>query len=287
MFVPDARLPDSATKTPLWIPVFGNRVVVTTTADGVDVVRGDDSGIATDAEPVLIGVLDDQPVWAIDLGQHDPAKPDGGVDIGDSRESADLRALYGRLDETLWTIAGRAVQLVEFARTSAFCGRCGAANEDHHRDRAKQCPACKLMTFPRLAPAVIMLVERPVEGSSNPNETEVLLAWGRQFPGRFYSALAGFVEPGESLEETVHREVREEVGIEVTDVSYFGSQPWPFPHSLMLGFRATYASGDIKIQEEEIVEAAWYRADDLPPIPRGRMSIAGWLIEDWLERVGS
>lgn len=283
MFVPDARLTATATKTPIWIPVVGNQVLVAAQADadsGADFARGDDPGFAFEGEPLLIGVLDDQPVWALDLGQP------GEVDFGDSLESADLRGLFGKLSDELWPIAGRAVQLVEFARTSAFCGRCGAATADHHRDRAKQCPDCKLMMFPRLAPAVIMLVERPVEGSTNPDETEVLLAWGRQFPGRFYSALAGFVEPGESLEETVHREVREEVGIEVTDVRYFGSQPWPFPHSLMLGFRATYVSGDIKIQEEEIVEADWYRADDLPPVPRGRMSIAGWLIDDWLERVG-
>lgn len=280
VFEPDARLTDSATNPPLWIPIVGNRVIVAETDGGADFLSGDEPGIDADVEPLLIGVLDGHPVWALDLGEP------GAVDLGDAPEPVDLRALYGKLDETRWPIAGRAVQLVEFARTSKFCGRCGAATQDHHRDRAKQCPECKLMMFPRLAPAVIMLVERPVEGSSNPNETEVLLAWGRQFPGRFYSALAGFVEPGESLEETVHREVREEVGVEVTDVTYFGSQPWPFPHSLMLGFRATYVSGDIKIQEEEIVEANWYRADDLPPIPRGRMSIAGWLIEDWLERVG-
>jgi NAD+ diphosphatase len=120
-----------------------------------------------------------------------------------------------------------------------------------------------------------MLIER---------DDQVLLAWGRQFPGRFFSALAGFVEPGESLEQTVHREVREEVGISITDVKYFGSQPWPFPHSLMVGFGAQWDSGEITIQEEEIVEANWYTANDLPPIPRGGMSIASWLIEDWLSR---
>lgn len=120
-----------------------------------------------------------------------------------------------------------------------------------------------------------MLVER---------EDEILLAHGRQFPGRFFSTLAGFVEAGESLEQTVHREIKEEVGIEVTDVKYFDSQPWPFPHSLMIGFTAKYRSGDLVIQEDEIVEAGWYHADDLPPCPVGGMSIAGWLIQDWLDR---
>jgi NAD+ diphosphatase len=91
------------------------------------------------------------------------------------------------------------------------------------------------------------------------------------------------VEPGESLEECVVREIKEEVGIDVTDVRYFASQPWPFPHSLMIGFRARYVGGDLVLQEEEIVDAGWFRADDLPPSPRGGMSIAGWLIEAWLE----
>ncbi|MDA3040672.1 MAG: NAD(+) diphosphatase, partial [Actinomycetota bacterium] len=124
------------------------------------------------------------------------------------------------------------------------------------------------------------LIERETPGGG----TEALLAWGAQFPGRFFSALAGFVEPGESLEQCVAREVREEVGIEVTDIRYFGSQPWPFPHSMMIGFQATYASGEITIQENEIIEAGWYRPDNLPPVPKGGMSIAGWLIEDWMKR---
>jgi len=132
------------------------------------------------------------------------------------------------------------------------------------------------MAFPRLTPAVITLVER--------EDGKALLAWGRQFPGRFFSALAGFVEPGETLEQCVAREVKEEVGIEVANIRYYGSQPWPFPNSLMIGFQADYASGDLVLQEEEIVEAGWFGPEELPPVPKGRMSIAGWLIEDWLER---
>jgi NAD+ diphosphatase len=124
-----------------------------------------------------------------------------------------------------------------------------------------------------------MLVERESE-----HGPEVLLAWGRQFPGRFFSALAGFVEPGESLEECVVREVFEETRIVVDSVRYFGSQPWPFPHSIMIGFVARYVSGEIQVQEEEIVEAGWFSPNELPPVPRGGMSIAGWLIEDWLSR---
>ena len=110
---------------------------------------------------------------------------------------------------------------------------------------------------------------------------------GAQFPGRFYSTLAGFVEPGENLEAAVAREVFEETGISVHDVQYMGSQPWPFPHSLMIGFRAMTHGGELVLQEEEIVDAGWYFPDDLPPVPRGGMSIAGRLIDDWIERTGS
>ena len=139
----------------------------------------------------------------------------------------DLRRLWGHVPELQWTIAGRAVQLVEWARTHRFCGRCGTATEPAPSERAMRCPDCGLLSFPRLAPAVIVLVTRG---------DEALLARGRNFPLPMYSCIAGFVEPGETLEEAVHREVREEVGVELADVRYVASQPWPFPHSLMIGF---------------------------------------------------
>jgi len=223
--------------------------------------------------PHLLGVDDGTPVWAV------------GVDAAQAGETIDalggdlvhLRPLFGTVLDSDWALAGRAAQVLTWARDHRFCGRCGTPTESHASDRALQCPACGMQSFPRISPAVIMLVER--ETDTGP---EVLLAWGRQFPGRFFSALAGFVEPGESLEQCVVREVREETGIEVADVRYFGSQPWPFPHSIMIGFTATYVSGEITIQEEEIVEAGWFGPNELPPVPRGGMSIAGWLIDAWL-----
>lgn len=147
-----------------------------------------------------------------------------------------------------------------------------AANE-----RAMKCPRCNLMNFPRLAPAMITLVTRGVPGP----DQEALLARGVQFRAPLYSCLAGFVEPGETLEGAVVREVREEVGIEVGTVRYMGSQPWPFPHSLMLGFRAEWVSGDIECDPSEIMDANWYRKDALPNIPPG-ISIARKLIDAWL-----
>ena len=229
--------------------------------------------------------VDDRHILGLDDGHpvrtgRFPSDADPYDDVPEGGAFVPLRGAFGTIPDEQWAMAGRGAQVLLWDRDHRFCGRCGNETEPHPIDRARQCPKCRSMAFPRLSPAVIMLVER--EGESGP---EVLLAWGRQFPGRFFSALAGFVEPGESLEECVVREVAEETAIEVTDVRYFGSQPWPFPNSLMIGFTARYAGGEISIQEEEIVEADWYGPDNLPPVPKGGMSIAGWLIEDWLQRV--
>ena len=209
---------------------------------------------------VFLGLLDGRACWAVD------AEPVGGTP---------LMGLWGQVDELVWTIAGRAVQLIEWDRTHRYCGRCGMATELASGERAKRCPACGLLAFPRLAPAIITLVER--------DDGRALLARGKAFPIPMYSCLAGFVEPGETLEQAVHREVGEEVGVVLSDVRYWGSQPWPFPHSLMIGFNARWAGGDIVLDEREIVDAQWYAPDDLPPIPPG-LSIARRLIDDWVSR---
>lgn len=187
----------------------------------------------------------------------------------------DLRVLYGNLDEALHAVAGRAVQIMEWDRTHQYCGACGKPTELSTIDRSRICPDCKIPQFPRLAPAMIVAVERG---------DEILLARSPHFPPGIYSVLAGFVEPGESAEEAVAREVMEEAGIGVKDVRYFGSQPWPYPNSLMLGFTAGYESGEIRIEEDEIEDARWFKADEMPPFFPGRMSISQWLIQDFLER---
>jgi len=181
-----------------------------------------------------------------------------------------LRQVYGLVDEGLFSLAGRAVQIVDWDRTNQFCGRCGSRMGNKTTERVKECPQCALLEFPRLSPAIIVLVERG---------HELLLARPRHFPVGLYSVIAGFVEPGETLEEAVVREVREEVGLAIKDIRYFGSQPWPFPHSLMIGFTATYAGGEISLDDMEIEDAGWFRADNLPTIP-GKISIARKLI-DW------
>jgi len=216
----------------------------------------------------FIGIVDSEAWWGVDVPSGDD--PSDGA-------SVDLRAFFGRAPEHHWLAAGRAVQIVEWARTHRFCGRCGAPTAAAPGERAMRCPACTLLSFPRLSPAMITLVTK---GDPGPDQL-ALLARGVQWTGPMFSCLAGFVEPGESLESAVVREVREEVGIEVASPRYFGSQPWPFPHSLMIGFRADYASGEIECDPSEIAEAAWFRRDELPMVPPP-ISIARKLIDAWL-----
>lgn len=185
-----------------------------------------------------------------------------------------LRRLYGQLDEAMFWLAGRAVQIVDWDRTHQFCSRCGGRTENQPHERAKRCPQCGLTTYPRLAPAIIVLVERTDETGS-----QLLLARSHRHPPGLYSVLAGFVEPGETLEACVEREVWEEVGLQVKHIRYFGSQPWPFPHSLMIAFTAEYAGGEITLADDEIHEAGWFTADNLPLVPPP-ISIARQLI-DW------
>ena len=250
----------------LWIGIRGMDVLVRE--------HGEHDELPTATEAAALGIA---PVRSLYLGELDGV-PCRSAELPDEQEPPDgmafrtLRDLYSRIDEELWTLAGRAAQLVEWDRTHIHCGRCGTPTEHAPGERARRCPVCGYAAFPRLSPAVIVRVTRG---------EEILLARSQRFPGGMYSVLAGFVEPGESLEECVARELEEEVGIEVGDIAYFSSQPWPFPHSLMIGFTATWLSGDLRIEEAELVDARWFVRDDLPELP-GRLSIARKLIDDWL-----
>ena len=185
-----------------------------------------------------------------------------------------LRVAYHGLSEDQFRAAGTARQKVQWHRTHGFCSRCGALTKRHESHEAMACTACGQLQFARVSPAVIVLVQRG---------REALLARSRHFAPGVYSTLAGFVEPGESLEECVHREIEEEVGVSVTNLRYFGSQPHPFPHSLMVGFVADWHSGDLRIDPAEIEDARWFAEDELPELPHP-MSIARALIEDFLRR---
>ena len=182
-----------------------------------------------------LGMLGDEACWAVDVPHGED--PSAGAAV-------DLYSFYGRTTEAEWAVAGRAVQLAEWARTHRFCGRCATPTEQSTNDRSMKCPSCGLLAFPRLSPAIITLVRKG---------EQALLARGVNFRAPMYSALAGFVEPGESLEQCVAREVKEEVGIDVTNIRYVSSQPWPFPNSLMLGFEADWAGGEIVCDPVEIL----------------------------------
>ena len=180
-----------------------------------------------------------------------------------------LRTLFSVLEDAHFALAGRAVQLLDWDRHHRYCGRCGTPTEAKTEERARICPACKLTAYPRLAPAVMALVKR---------EKEILLGRSPHFPPGMYSALAGFVEPGETLEQCLAREVAEEVGVTVSRIRYFASQPWPFPNSLMIAFICDWAGGEIRPQAGEIEAASWFNVLQLPKLP-SKISIARRLID--------
>ncbi|CAG1007679.1 NAD+ diphosphatase [Myxococcaceae bacterium] len=214
-----------------------------------------------------VGLLDEVPVFSVELAD--------GVEAPPGMTFRDLRSLYGRLEDALHEAASRAVQLVEWDRTHQFCGACGTATLALEQERARSCPACGLSQFPRLSPAVIVSVER---------DDEILLGRSPHFPPGIYSVLAGFVEPGESAEDAVRREVEEESGILVDRIRYFASQAWPFPHSLMLGFTARFEAGEIRLGDE-LEDAAFFCFDELPRTFPGNVSISQWLIGDFVRRM--
>lgn len=247
---------------------MGPRLIVTVKAGGVALSEMDEVEGHVPHSALFVGTVGGRHCWAIDGDDvaAGPATPTGFVD---------LMRLFADVDEPTWAAAGRAVQLVEWARTHRRCGQCGHPTEDSPAERARRCPGCGLKVFPRLAPAIIALVER--------GDGRALLARNANWPTAMYSCLAGFVEPGESAEDAARREILEEVGVTVGELRYFGSQPWPFPHSLMLGFHAHYLAGEITCDGLEIAAANWFAPDQLPQVP-GPISIARRLIDDWVGR---
>lgn len=185
-----------------------------------------------------------------------------------------LRTQLGVLTEDQFQLAGRALQLLRWHYDHQYCGRCGQATVQHSHDLAKTCATCSLDVYPRLSPCIIVLVVRG---------DYCLLALHKRSTRQTRSCLAGFIEMGESAEQTLVREVREEVGIEVNNIRYIASQPWPFPGQLMLGYFADYADGDIVVEQEEIVAADWYRYDQLPDTPH-IASISGRLIDIFVQQ---
>jgi NAD+ diphosphatase len=256
-------------------------------AGAVCFVWRDDKILARAGEPPTLPTFADLMRLSVDGARHYLGRLEG-IDCIAIRVAADtpepagwqwrgLRTLFLQVSDPLLALAGRAFQIVEWDRSHQFCGRCGARLRDRAGERAKECPACGHVVYPRVSPAMMVLVTRG---------KELLLARANRFPQAMYSALAGFVEPGESIEDCIHREVREEVGVEVDRLQYVASQSWPFPHSLMIAYTAEYAGGDMRPCDEEIVEAGWFPIDALPQLPNP-VSIARQLIDATVARLAA
>lgn len=302
MFVRSVVPPQSPTAPPLELLFVANRLVIeegegrARPADLARLAAPADSPAAGAADPVehheagddsetlrrlYLGTYDGRPCYVRELARGDlpiasdaPAwTPPAATDSTAGRHAAphapgasvrmvlrDLRSLMGLLDEELWRVAGTALQFLDWDRNHQFCGRCGGPTTASETDRSRSCPRCSLHFYPRISPAIIVGIHRA---------GRILLARNRRYrgPHPLYSVLAGFVEPGESLEECVRREVVEEVSLELGEIRYFASQPWPFPDSLMVGFTAEYGAGEIRVDGEEILDADWFDRDTLPAIP--------------------
>lgn len=194
----------------------------------------------------------------------------------ESVRSIGMREVVMAMPKADFQHVAQAWQYAVFLRTHQFCGRCGSKMARVSWEMAMHCHTCNHRCYPRVSPCIIVAIR---------NGNKILLAQGeRQKESGFFSTLAGFVESGETLEEAVHREVFEEVGLKVKNVEYFNSQPWPFPHSLMVGYLAEFDSGDIEVDGEEIIEAHWFDIDNLPNVPP-KYSIAGRLIEETRKRM--
>ncbi|MBK6807247.1 MAG: NAD(+) diphosphatase [Betaproteobacteria bacterium] len=267
-FAPAHRLPAVLPGTALGFAYSGTRLVVRGSVESPVIptlAELDAAGLAGDRH--YLGEIDGVPCVAIALANIEEPPPGFAM--------AGLRSFFFRLPDPLLAIAARAFQIADWDRSHRYCGRCGARTRDGDGERAKECPSCGLVAYPRVSPAMMALVTRG---------RELLLARSARFASGVYSALAGFVEPGETIEDCIRREVREEVGVEVGEPVYFASQSWAFPHSLMIAYTVEYAGGEIRLDDPEIEDARWFALDALPKLPPS-VSIARRLIDATVERL--
>ena len=225
----------------------------------------DVTGLIDPARRRFVGMLGDTPCWAAPLM--------AGRSVPDAHAVENMRMLFNRLPDDLLAIGGRAIQMLEFDRSHRYCGACATETEVFEGGRSRKCPNCGETYYPKISPAMMVLIKR-----ETPSGRQLLLGRSARFPRGMYSALAGFVEPSESIEECIHREAFEEVGVRVCNLRYFSSQGWPFPNSLMIAYVADWESGDITPEEGEIEDAQWFSLDALPQLPH-RLSIARRLID--------
>ena len=252
-----------------WFVYSGKNLLVRPNGGNVDIPRYRNISElrVTPIRQLYLGTLDGTHCYALEVDENfENTLPDSAF--------RDLRELWELLDAELLELCGLAYQLLYWDKTTQFCGQCGAPLTFLDQLRAKECTECKLIVFPSIAPAIIVAVVK---------DNKLLLAHNRGHSGKMYSVVAGFLEPGETLEDCVRREVEEETGITVKNIRYFSSQPWPYPNSFMVGFTAEYAGGHIIPENDEIDDAGWYTADRLPRIPP-KFTIARKLIDWFVEK---
>lgn len=265
----DAPLPSAG----LWFIANQHGIIVSKQQKNVQMPSGawPLSAMVQPAGVLMIGEAAGVPCLACNV-------PDD-VTLPESFRAFSLRDLYGHVDDLHYAIAGYATQLLHWQRSSNFCTNCGNPLDPIAGEWGKRCPRCGFTTYPPVNPCTITLV----------HDGERILMTHKRGWGARYGLVAGFVEPGETLEENVAREIEEETGVAVRDIQYWRSQPWPFPHQLMCGFYAQYAGGEVKIDGVELDNAQWFTVADLragkPDIPPP-LSIARQLIDNWLAQFG-
>lgn len=272
VFVPGHRAPEIIGERVACCVFHGNRMFISRAGGQPAIPHWDTATCDFDLDSAhYLGTLDGTPCYGLML-PHEAALPAGLELLG-------MRALILEGNETAAAVAGQAFQTLEWARTHRHCGSCGAPTLPHATDRAVECGDCKLVFYPRIAPVIMALVYR-----NRGSNSEILLTRKPGYaPGR-YTVVAGFVEAGESLEQCLAREVMEEVGVAIHAPRYFGSQPWPFPNSLVMAFSAEWMDGEARPDLTELEDARWFPVDALPDLPEP-VHISRQLIDDTLNRL--
>lgn len=260
-FIP-ATTPPAPDSTPALFFIFKNNQLALSPEGSVPELPTNHSLQKALNRSIYLGTLDGQPCYAGELQ----------TELEPSWEWCEFRTLYGHISEKLYSLIGHASQIVTWDRAHQFCPTCGAATHPSEQEKCKICPNCGYRSYPRISPSIIVSVTRG---------DELLMLRSPHFPEGLFSVVAGFVDAGETLEAAVIREVWEETGIRIKNIRYHSNQPWSFPHSLMVGFTAEYASGTLTPCPIEVEAAGWYTAETMPTLP-SRSAIARNLIDDFI-----
>ena len=251
-----------------WFVFYKDQVLMVQHPEGYRIPIGEEPPVKVPVGSTIhyIGTMQGIPCKTYNL--HIPISGDEAPE----RQMVGLRASYDVLLFEEYNMAGKAFEILNWDKNTRYCPSCGVPTKQIS-DIGKKCPECRQEFYPHISPAIIVRIQK---------DDSILMVRAKNFRGTYYGLVAGFLEAGESLEECVHREVLEETGIRIKNLKYFGSQPWPYPSGVMVGFTADYDSGEIKIQEEELSAAAFFTKAHLPELPK-KLSLARKLIDDWLE----